>query len=217
MTKVILSIETQDSLDIVPYVGKFIDGVKINHILWNELNFDVQEGKELFVDLKLWDTPNTVKTVIEQMISKGATMATICTHNNDEVFRELEQYHNSIKLLGVTYLTSWSATDQYEICREMPNQMWERSIKTILQAGFYGIVCSPSDIEDVKWKDIDEDLKRVCPGITLSNNKPSGQVRTSTPEEAKKLGADYIVVGRSITESKNPVKSAETIYEILRK
>ena len=205
MTKVILSIETQDSLDIVPYVGKFIDGVKINHILWNELNFDVQEGKELFVDLKLWDTPNTVKTVIEQMISKGATMATICTHNNDEVFRELEQYHNSIKLLGVTYLTSWSATDQYEICREMPDKMWERAIRRI--KGFYGIVCSPHDIVDIKHNDIDEDLKTICPGI----GKNTGQNRVATVQEANELGADYVVMGRTITESENPIKTLKNL------
>ena len=70
MTKIILSLETKESLDIIPYLGKYIDGVKINHLLWNELDFDVEEGKELFVDFKLWDTPNTVKTVVERIIKK---------------------------------------------------------------------------------------------------------------------------------------------------
>ena len=49
MTKIILSLETKESLDIIPYLGKYIDGVKINHLLWNDLDFDVEEGKELFV------------------------------------------------------------------------------------------------------------------------------------------------------------------------
>ena len=66
--KIIISLETKESLDIIPYLGKYVDGVKINHLLWNELDFDIQEGKELFVDFKLWDTPNTMKTVVKKII-----------------------------------------------------------------------------------------------------------------------------------------------------
>ena len=206
MTKIILSLETEESLDIIPYLGKYIDGVKINHLLWNELDFDVEEGKELFVDFKLWDTPNTVKTVVERIIKKGGTMTTISTFNNEKVFDELEQYKDDIKLLAVTYLTSWNRDEQYQICREMPDFMWRRHLSRV--KGFYGVVCSAQDIGMLSGAD--KSLKRVCPGITYGNNN-SGQVRTTTPKEAQDLGADYIVIGRAITESENPLETLKQI------
>ena len=204
--KIILSLETKESLDIIPYLGKYIDGVKINHLLWNELDFDIQEGKELFVDFKLWDTPNTVKTVVESIIKKGGTMTTISTFNCESVFDELEQYKNDIKLLAVTYLTSWNRDEQYQICREMPDFMWRRHLSRV--KGFYGVVCSAQDIGMLSGAD--KNLKRVCPGITYGNNN-SGQVRTTTPKEAQDLGADYIVIGRAITESENPLETLKQI------
>ena len=206
MTKIILSLETEESLEIIPYLGKYIDGIKINHLLWNELDFDVEEDKELFVDFKLWDTPNTVKTVVERIIKKGGTMTTISTFNNEKVFDELEQYKDDIKLLAVTYLTSWNRDEQYQICREMPDFMWRRHLSRV--KGFYGVVCSAQDIGMLSGAD--KNLKRVCPGITYGNNN-SGQVRTTTPKEAQDLGADYIVIGRAITESENPLETLKQI------
>ena len=213
MTKIILSLETKESLNIFPYIGKYVDGVKINHLLWNEVSFDVQEGKELFVDFKLWDTPNTVKTVVESILEKGATMTTISTFNNESVFDELEQFKNDIKLLAVTYLTSWNRDEQYQICREMQDFMWRRHLSRV--KGFYGVVCSAQDIGMLSGAD--KSLKRVCPGITLpiKRGAPSGQVRITTPKEAKELGADYIVIGRAITASKDPIRIIKDIREQL--
>ena len=198
--KILLSLETKESLEVFPYLGKYVDGIKINHLLWNEVDFVVEDGKELFVDFKLWDTPNTVKTVVESIIKKGGTMTTISTFNCESVFDELEQYKNDIKLLAVTYLTSWNRDEQYQICREMPDFMWRRHLSRV--KGFYGVVCSAQDIGMLSGAD--KSLKRVCPGITYGNNN-SGQVRVTTPKEAKELGADYIVIGRTITESKDPI------------
>ena len=207
--KIILSLETLEALEIVPYLRDFIDGVKINHILWNEIDLVASEGKEIFFDFKLWDTPNTIKTVLEKIIEKGGTMTTISTYNSPEVFDMLQEYHDKIKLLGITYPTSWTAQDQYEICREMPDKMWERAIRKIL--GFYGMICSPLDIVDIKHNDIDEDLKTICPGIGHN----TGQSRVVSAEEASTLGADYIVVGRTVTDADDPVKVIKDIKEKL--
>ena len=180
-------------------------------MLWNELDFDIQEGKELFVDFKLWDTPNTVKTVVESIIKKGGTMTTISTFNNESVFDELEQFKDDIKLLAVTYLTSWNKDEQYQICREMPDFMWRRHLSRV--KGFYGVVCSALDIGMLSGAD--KKLKRVCPGIALPIRRaaPSGQVRITTPKNAKELGADYLVIGRAVTESKDPVKIIKDIHK----
>ena len=227
MTKIILSLEKPKHFQIAYQVKDFVDGWKVNHIgldyisqsrfnEWAKLDgYTLAREREIFFDCKLWDTPNTVKTVVEKFLKMGASMATISTYNSEEVFEELKEYHDKIKLLGVTYPTSWTAQDQYEITREMPDQMWKRAIRRC--KGFYGMVCSPLDIVDIKHNDIDEDLKTICPGITLPIRRaaPSGQVRTTTPKEAQDLGADYIVIGRTITDAKNPVEIAKKIKKTL--
>ena len=91
----------------------------------------------------------------------------------------------------------------------MPDKMWERAIRRC--KGFYGMVCSPLDIVDIKHNDIDEDLKTICPGI--GHNK--GQSRVVSAEEAVSLGADYIVVGRTVTDAENPLKVIKDIKEKL--
>ena len=199
MTKILLSLETKESLEVFPYLGKYVDGVKINHLLWNELDFDVEEGKELFVDFKLWDTPNTMKTVVESIIKKGGTMTTISTLNNPEVFHALKEFSDDIKLLGVSFLTSW----------RHKRQSWKDHVELTEPNGFKGMICSAKDIPNIK-----SNLLKVCPGITYGNNN-SGQIRTTTPKEAQDLGADYIVIGRAVTESQEPIQTLKEIRETL--
>ena len=242
--KVILSLEKKEHFLIAEKIQDYVDGYKINHIgfayinycrddPWARLNhYRLAPTKEIFFDFKLWDTPNTVSTVIKRCIKDGATMATVSTFNNDAVYKELEQYNKDIKLLAVTYLTSWDSDEQYQICREMSDFMWRRHLNRVMEHGFYGVVCSANDIGILSGADPRHTLKRVCPGITLPKkydcyfedwdsgnivkNTPSGQVRTTTPEDAEELKADYIVIGRAITESEDPVKTAKEISDNVR-
>ena len=182
------------------------DGFKINHTLLEHSSMFTNYEGEVMIDLKLWDTPNSVCSIVEKILETSATMCTVSTLNNEEVFKELHQYSEDIKLLGVTYLTSWSSTEQFEIIREMPYDMWRRNLTRIRKYGFAGIVCSAHDISDIK----DDSILRICPGITFQSSN-SGQSRTTSPRRAMELGADYAVIGRSITKPKDPV---ETITEI---
>ena len=218
--KIIISLETKESLDIIPYLGKYVDGVKINHLLWNELDFDIQEGKELFVDFKLWDTPNTMKTVVKKIIEKGGTMTTISSYNNPAALEAVSEFKDDIKLLGVTYLTSWSDQEQYNVVQEMEPLMWRRNLQRMKAHGFSGVISSAHDIDTIrKWGDGDHELLNVCPGITVETPEGlpfhSGQVRTTSPKEAQELGADYIVIGRAITASKDPIRIIKDIREQL--
>ena len=109
-------------------------------------------------------------------------------------------------MLGVTYLTSWSPEEQFQITREMPDDMWRRNLTRIRKYGFAGIVCSAHDIKDLP----DDSVLRICPGIKFQSSN-SGQVRTVTPSAAQDLGADYAIIGRSITKAKHPVETIEAI------
>jgi orotidine-5'-phosphate decarboxylase len=198
------------ALESLILLDPFVDGFKINHTLLEHTSmFENYEG-ELFIDFKLWDTPATVCSVVEMILKKGATMTTISTFNNDEVFKDLHQYSEDIKLLGVTYLTSWSDTEQYKIVREPKSNMWDRNLKRIRKSGFSGIVCSAQDIKDIE----DTSVLRVCPGITFHSHN-HGQSRTTTPRLAQDLGADYIIIGRSVTLSDDPVKTIVDIKKTL--
>ena len=200
------------ALEMVVQLSPYIDGWKINHtLLEHSQMFSNYEG-ELFIDLKLWDTPNSVCLAVEMVLEKGATMTTISTFNNSEVFKGLHQYSEDIKLLGVTYLTSWDESEQFSITREPKHNMWNRHIKRIKKYGFRGIICSSDDIEDIDK--IDTDLLRLCPGITFRSSN-SGQVRTKTPKRTQELGADYAIIGRSITKANNPVETIEAIKKSL--
>jgi orotidine-5'-phosphate decarboxylase len=188
------------------------DGFKINHTLLEHSSMFTNYEGELFVDLKLFDTPNTVCSVVEMILKKGGTMATINTFNNSEVFKCLHQYSEDIKLLGVTYLTSWSEQEQFEITREVKKNMWRRHISRITKAGFAGIICSAKDIVDIT--PVNENLLRVCPGINFKSSN-SGQTRTTSPKVAQELGADYAVIGRSVTQADHPVEMMENIKKTL--
>jgi orotidine-5'-phosphate decarboxylase len=140
-------------------------------------------------------------------------MTTICTHNNEAVFEELEQFSDQIKLLGVTYLTSWSGSDLLDILNYLPNgvdTMWRENITRVQKYGFSGMICSPTDLAIVK--PLAQDMITVCPGI--GSNK--GQVRAVTPRQANNLGADYLVIGRTITESDDPIRTIREIRENAR-
>ena len=207
MTKIILSLEKKEHFLIAEKVQDYVDGWKVNHIGWDIVaqsrfdewaklnNFALRNTKEVFFDCKLWDTPNTVKTVVERIIERGATMTTICTLNNLEVFHALKEFSDDIKLLGVSFLTSW----------KHERQTWAEHVEITEPNGFKGMVCSARDIPNIK-----SNLLKVCPGITFGN-KTSGQVRTTTPKEAQDLGADYIVIGRAVTESEDPLKTIKEI------
>jgi orotidine-5'-phosphate decarboxylase len=215
--KIIIALDNMSfdkALELTILLGDFVDGFKINHTLLEHTSmFENYEG-ELFIDFKLWDTPATVCSIVEKVLKNGATMTTISTFNNDEVFRNLHQYSEDIKLLGVTYLTSWNAQEQYQITREMPNDMWRRNTERIRKYGFAGIVCGAQDIKDILRDTRCEGLLRVCPGITFHSHN-HGQSRTTNPKCAQELGADYAVIGRSVTQAHDPVETMEKIKKTL--
>jgi orotidine-5'-phosphate decarboxylase len=199
-----------NALESMILLGPLVDGFKINHTLLEHTSMFKNYEGELMVDLKLWDTPNTICSVVEKILKTPATMVTISTFNNSEVFQCLHQYSEDIKLIGVTYLTSWSAAEQYQITREMPYDMWRRHLTRIRKYGFTGIVCSAHDIKDMK----DDSVLRICLGINFKSSN-SGQTRTTSPRIAKDLGADYAVIGRSITQSSDPEETIMSIKKTL--
>lgn len=213
--KIIVALDNESAeanIEIASKLKNQVEGFKVNHLMWEHTSLLKTLADELFIDCKLWDTPNTIKQVMKRIVAKGATMTTVSTLNSTSAFEELQEYKDKVKMLGVTYLTSWSGSDLLEIMNWLPGGnkvMWRENIDRIRPYGFAGMICSAKDIETVK--PLAPQMLRVCPGI--GTNK--GQVRTVTPKQAIELGADYLVIGRTITESADPVKTVMEIKESL--
>ena len=214
MTKLIVALDYTNPLDALEMTAKLrghVDGFKINHALWSQSVYikDYCKSGELFIDLKLWDTPNTIDTVLQKIVDKGATMTTISTLNNEAVFEAVSKYSNQIKLLGVTYLTSWNSADLQNIINQNALVMWRENILRIMPYKFAGMICSAKDISTVNA--IAPNMIKVCPGIGSN----IGQQRTTTPKQAVDMGADYLILGRTITQAINPIEEINNIRNSL--
>ena len=182
MTKIIVALDYTNPLDALEMAAKLrghVDGFKTNHTLWSQSVYikDYTEGHELFIDCKLWDTPNTVKQVLQKIVDKGATMTTVSTLNSQSVFEEVSQFADKIKILGVTYLTSWNSDELKNITNQSGPLLWRENIDRIRPYGFTGLICSAKDLHTVN--PLAPDFIKVCPGI----GKNKGQIFNSQKDK----------------------------------
>ena len=118
MSKIIVALDDinpERNIEVAQKLKGKVEGFKVNHLMWEHTNLLKNLAEELFIDCKLWDTPNTIKQVMQRIIDKGATMTTVSTLNSSSVFHELLDFNHKIKMLGVTYLTSWQSQELLQI------------------------------------------------------------------------------------------------------
>ena len=115
-----------------------------------------------------------------------------------------------IKVFGVTALTSLNNDDTNQIFQRSTSEQVNAMLDLAEEAGIDGVVCSPHELELVSKRN----LLSITPGIRLQESNDD-QKRVMTPKEAIDLGADYLVIGRPITESKDIKKSLNEIYQSL--
>ena len=204
--KILVSLETKKSLELAEKIKDYVDGFKINHLLWDEIvAWPDSWKKELFVDFKLWDTPNTVETVVKKVIERGGTMVSINAHNSHEVFERLKKLSDQIKLVGVVSLTSWSPETERGILRDISYNVWSQCMAKLRNNNFQDLVCPVTELRTIKSLDFTgpSAFRYICPGIVFEK-ETTGQARTGTPKQAKDEGASTIILGRTVTEAENP-------------
>ena len=206
--KILISIETEKALKTVPRIVDYVDGFKINHLMLEQVNkyaYPELFKKELFIDCKLWDTPNTVETVTKRFIDKGATMTTICAHNGLDVFERLKNLSADIRLVGVVSLTSWDYETERAVLRDVSYNVWQQCMAKLRNNNFQDLVCPVTELRTIKSLDFTgpSAFRYICPGIVFEK-ETSGQARTGTPKQAKDEGASTIILGRTVTEAENP-------------
>ena len=193
--------------------------IKIGSVAFNSIGQDIvhyasEKGFDIFLDLKLHDIPNTVKKSIKGLASLPIKMLTIHTSGGiDMMMSAMEAAaKTNIKIFGVTALTSLGDKDAYNIFQRTALEQVNKMLDLADLAGIDGVVCSPHELELVNRR---KSLLSITPGIRLQDSNDD-QKRVMTPKEAINLGANYLVIGRPITESGNIKKSLDDIYESIQ-
>ena len=189
--------------------------IKVGSVSFNALGHETiiyasSKGFDIFLDLKLHDIPNTVKKSIEGLKALPINMLTIHTSGGLQMMKAAMDAVNGtdIKVFGVTALTSLTDDDTNIIYQRDAASQVNAMLEIAIQAGIDGVVCSPHEINLVKQK---ESLLSITPGIRLSESDDD-QSRVMTPKKAIELGANYLVIGRPITEAENPQDALKNIF-----
>ena len=176
----------------------------------NELGFDI------FLDLKFHDIPNTVKKAVEVAIKMGVWMLNVHSLGGKEMLRAAYEVVEKVSikplLVGVTVLTSLNDKSLKEVGLGLNTEDQVLLLAELCQTeGLNGVVCSANELSVLR-KHLEEDFLLVTPGIRSSRQESDDQKRISTAAEAISNGADYIVIGREIS---NEIDPSEKIRQIL--
>lgn len=181
----------------------------------------IARGFDVFLDLKYHDIPNTVAGACRAAAALGVWMVNVHASGGRAMMSAAREAidaspHRPL-LIGVTVLTSMSSADLPDIgVTATAGQQVMRLAKLTHDAHLDGVVCSAQEAPLFKTAfPLSPDFLKVTPGIRLAGDVKGDQQRVVTPVDAIKMGADYLVIGRSITHAKEPVRVLNEIHEQL--
>jgi orotidine-5'-phosphate decarboxylase len=184
------------------------------------IDYCLEKGLKVFLDLKIHDIPNTVYHAIGSVGRMGVHMVNVHTSGGMAMLRSAKKGVDEVSLderpllLGVTQLTSTSKAvlnNELRVQGDVPEHVIHLA-RMANAAGLDGVICSGLEVK--KLRDLfGQNFLLVTPGVRLNRTTWDDQVRVVTPAEAIKNGADYVVVGREITKSDEPLKVFDTIAE----
>ena len=173
-----------------------------------------ERGHKVFLDLKVHDIPNTVKKTMKVLGAYGVDMVNVHAAGGIEMMKAAKEglmlgsarFAEKPKLIAVTQLTSTDeATMHKELLIELPlPEVVRQYALNAKAAGLDGVVCSAHEAAEIHMA-CGPDFLTVTPGIRLAGDSAGDQKRVMTPADARDEGADYIVVGRSITAESKPI------------
>ncbi|MDR1401189.1 MAG: orotidine-5'-phosphate decarboxylase [Endomicrobium sp.] len=209
MKKIILALDVCDFSKVEELVREtipYIDIYKVGPVSFLRCGEKIirtikDSGKEIFLDLKFYDIPATVKLSVKSAEELGVFSLTVHSMGGEDMLMAATSVKNRTKIWAVTVLTSQVATKEEVI----------RRAKLAKNCGVDGVISSPLEIALIK-KECGKEFDVVTPGIRLE--KPDDdQKRVASPEVAIKEGADFIVIGRPILNAVNPVEVLRNIYD----
>ena len=207
-----------DARDLVERLGGCVNFYKIGMELYagagvafvREL---IDEGKEVFLDLKLYDIPETVRRATVQVARTGVRFLTV--HAVGSVMRAAVEGRgdSGLQLLAVTVLTSFGPEDLEDLgATQTIPELVERRARKAVSLGIDGIVASPLEAAALRQA-LGPKPILVTPGVRSAGAAWGDQKRVATPAAAMRDGADYLVIGRQITRAADPAAEASRILD----
>jgi len=208
---------TAEALSLIEKIGPAAEFYKVGMEMYATAGMDfVREvtnlGKNVFLDLKLYDIGETVKRATKQ-ICAIASPTFLTVHGSKTVMKAAVEgrANSTTKLLAVTVLTSFDQEDLADLGYPAPiSDLVELRVKKAAESGIDGIVCSPLDVARVRAVG-GPGLKLITPGVRSAGSSKGDQKRVATPLEAIQNGADYLVIGRLVTRAEDPRAACDQI------
>jgi orotidine-5'-phosphate decarboxylase len=170
-------------------------------------------AKQAFLDLKLHDIPDTVERATAQAAKLGARFLTVHAYPQTMRAAVAGAKGSGMQVLAVTVLTSYDDADLFDACyRFGVVETVRRRAEQALQFGVDGLVASAAEAAMLRQA-VGQDMLLVAPGIRPAGGAAGDQKRVATPAEAIRNGADYLVVGRPVTQAPDPRAAAQAIVE----
>jgi len=202
--------------DMVDQIGPRVNFYKVGLELYTAAGMEVVhrligEGKHVFLDLKMYDIPETVSRAVAQAAKSGARFLTV--HAVSSVMRAAvtARAGSRLQILGVTVLTSFGPEDMDDLGYDgTVASLVERRARKAAEIGVDGIVASPLEAAAVR-RAVGPRTIIVTPGVRSAGAGAGDQKRIATPAQAIRDGADYLVIGRQVTRAKDPAAEVDRI------
>jgi orotidine-5'-phosphate decarboxylase len=172
----------------------------------------VDQGKKVFLDLKMYDIGETVKRAVSAASQLGVTFLTV--HGSRAVMEAAVagKQNPNLQLLAVTVLTSYDAVDLADLgYSTTPAELVSLRVSKAAEAGVDGIVCSPLEVAAVRQQQ--PKLVLVTPGVRSVGAATGDQKRVATPKQAIADGANYLVIGRQVTRASDPSRELRKLIQ----
>ena len=220
MAKIILALDEiqdlEEGVKLIQKVGPLVYAVKI-HNLYDKYGPEIvgrlkkAGAQKVWVDFKLYDIPNTVKLRAENI---PADIISVHASGGGDMMKQAVS--SGKEIFAVTMLTSFSPEEVKGIYNREIGEAVRALAHIAKEAGVSGIVCSPQEIKMLKESPELSGLKLVVPGIRSLGREAHDQNRVGTPAQAVMDGADYLVIGRQITQALDPVAEVNQLLEEIR-
>jgi len=213
----------KEALELVETLGD-VSFFKVGAQLFSEAGPNLldelrKKDKRVFLDLKFHDIPNTVAGAVRAATRRGVQMLTVHAAGGEAMLRAAREAAGpeGPAVVAVTLLTSLVSEDVEQIFGRSPLSLVDEVVRLAglaVAAELPGVVASPTEVKPIK-RSYGDVLKVVTPGIRLPGDDPADQSRYATPADAARAGADFIVVGRSITAARDPAAAFEAVAQSL--
>ncbi len=222
--RILIALDTSDAEQAVqwvrllsPYVGGFKVGLELVHAEGFDIFERLREAgaERLFYDAKLHDIPNTVARAVRAIARMGVWMVNVHASGGrammEAAAESAQSSPNPPKVIAVTVLTSLSQDDLRELGVEREVREQVLHLASLAKAsGLDGVVASAQEAQALR-QELGEGFLIVTPGIRLPDDATQDQKRVTTPADAIRAGADYMVIGRTVTSAVDPVRRVHEV------